>query len=114
LQTVRPNEQAKVPELKVYDVAHRACFHALMEGMGGTAAHAQKQPEKGDKDDKPEAKDDKPKEMPKDAVHGEGAPEMPSADRVYTVQVIWDETMADGAAKWLAAHPHGHVIILAG
>ena len=39
---------------------------------------------------------------------------MPSADRIYTVQVIWDETMADTAAKWLAAQPDGHLVILAG
>ena len=32
----------------------------------------------------------------------------------YTVQVIWDESMADGAAKWLAATPTGHAVILAG
>ena len=48
--------------------------------------------------------------------HGgdEGPPEMPSADRVYTVQVIWDETMADTSTRWLAANPGGHVIVLAG
>ena len=43
-----------------------------------------------------------------------GAPAMPSAERVYTVQVLWDETMADGGAKWLAANPGGHLVILAG
>ena len=42
------------------------------------------------------------------------AAEMPSADDIYAVQVIWDETMADTAAKWLAAHPDGHILILAG
>jgi uncharacterized iron-regulated protein len=30
------------------------------------------------------------------------------------VQVIWDETIADTGAKWLAAHPGGHLIVLAG
>jgi aminopeptidase N len=39
---------------------------------------------------------------------------MPSADRIYTVQVIWDETMADTAAKWLKANPDGRIVILAG
>ena len=39
---------------------------------------------------------------------------MPSADDIYAVQVIWDETMADTAAKWLVAHPDGHLLILAG
>jgi hypothetical protein len=39
---------------------------------------------------------------------------MPSAERIYTVQVIWDETMADTSATWLAANPGGHLILLAG
>jgi uncharacterized iron-regulated protein len=41
-------------------------------------------------------------------------PPMPSADQIYTVQVIWDESMADGAATWLQANPNGHIVILAG
>jgi hypothetical protein len=39
---------------------------------------------------------------------------MPSAERIYTVQVLWDETMADGGARWLAANPRGRLVILAG
>ena len=39
---------------------------------------------------------------------------MPSAEQIYTVQVIWDETMADTSAKWLSAHAGGHLVILAG
>jgi hypothetical protein len=49
-----------------------------------------------------------------DADADADAAEMPSADDIYAVQVIWDETMADTAAKWLAAHPDGHMLILAG
>ncbi|MBA3820666.1 MAG: ChaN family lipoprotein, partial [Deltaproteobacteria bacterium] len=45
--------------------------------------------------------------------HG-SAPAMPSMDRIYTVQVLWDETMADLAAKWLTANPTGQLVILAG
>ena len=41
-------------------------------------------------------------------------PAMPSADAIYTVQVIWDETMAETSAKWLKANPAGRIIILAG
>jgi hypothetical protein len=48
-------------------------------------------------------------------AHGDAdAGELPSADRIYTVQVIWDESMADTSAKWLAANPGGHLILLAG
>jgi uncharacterized iron-regulated protein len=129
LESLSPEEKAQVPELRLDDAAHRAWFDALMEDMGGSAAHAQaKSADRSDaKDDKPEAKaeakpEPKPESKndqrdadakPKGHADGEGN-EMPSADRVYTVQVMWDETMADTAAKWLAANPGGHLILLAG
>jgi uncharacterized iron-regulated protein len=103
LASLTPDEKAQLPELRLDDSAHRSWFDALMEDMGGTSAHAQKPP--ADKPDKPAAA----------RRHGDDAvPEMPSADRIYTVQVIWDETMADTSAKWLAANPGGHLILLAG
>jgi uncharacterized iron-regulated protein len=106
LDSLTPEERAQVPELNLNDTAHRAWFEELMEEMGGTAAHSSKP-------------------QPKDAAtpapqHAEGdgsdaaAASMPSADAIYTVQVMWDETMADTAAKWLAANPQGHLVILAG
>ena len=91
VEGLTPDEQHQVPELDLKDTAHRAWFDALMEDMGGAQAHGKKPPEE-------EASD----------------PEMPSADRIYTVQVVWDETMADTAAKWLSAHPQGRLVILAG
>ena len=107
LESLTAEEKAQIPQLDLDDKAHRAWFDALMEDMGGSEAHAHA-PKEGD-----------PKPSPE---HGEGsgsgsdepAPEMPSADRIYTVQVIWDETMADTAATWLKAHPDGHLVILAG
>ncbi len=103
LESLAPDERAQIPaELDTNDKAHRAWFDSLMEDMGGTSAHGQKH----DKDDKdPKDKDDKDDKAP---------PEMPSADRVYLVQVIWDETMADTTAKWLAAHPGEREVIIAG
>ncbi len=75
-----------MPQLDLGDTAHRAWFDTLMEEMGGDAhAHG-----------------------------GDKTTTMPSDDRVYTVQVVWDETMADTAAKWLLANPQGHLVILAG
>lgn len=103
LESLTPDEKAQVPELVLDDQNHRAWFDALMEDMGGSEAHSKKPDEaKGEPTPSPE--------------HGgsDDEPEMPSADRIYTVQVIWDETMADTAARWLAAHPDGHLIILAG
>jgi uncharacterized iron-regulated protein len=96
LESLTPDERAQVPELKLDDVRHRAWFDGLMSEMGG--AHAHGQPKK-----------DEPADPPADKK-----PEMPSAERIYTVQVLWDETMADGGARWLAANPRGRLIILAG
>jgi uncharacterized iron-regulated protein len=101
LESLTPDEKAQVPELDLADKAHRAWFDTLMEDMGGSEAHSHK----------PEAGDPKPT---KEHANDDPEPEMPSADRIYTVQVIWDETMADTAATWLKAHPQGHLIILAG
>jgi uncharacterized iron-regulated protein len=102
LESLTADEKAAVPELRLDVAAHRAWFDALMEDMGGSAAHAQKPAEGGDA--KPPAQ-----------AHGaDGEGEMPSAERIYTVQVMWDETMADTSARWLAAHPGGHLVVLAG
>lgn len=99
LDTLTAEERAQLPELDLKDARHRAWFDALMDSMGGTAAHAKKP----DTEEPAEAE-----KSPHDA------PPMPSADQIYAVQVIWDESMADGAAKWLAANPTGHIVILAG
>jgi uncharacterized iron-regulated protein len=111
LDSLTPEEKAKIPELKLDDRAHRAWFDALMEDMGGSSAHSQSKPSEGDQDT--DAGEGAKQKLPP-SHGGDDAAEMPSADRVYTVQVIWDETMADTAAKWLAANPGGHLILLAG
>lgn len=120
LESLSPDEAAQLPQLELHDATHRAWFDATMESMGGSAAHSH-QPTEEDKpegklEEKKDDKMDKKEEPPPPNIpaHAQAGVEMPSADRVYTVQVIWDETMADGAAKWLAANPHGHLILLAG
>lgn len=35
-------------------------------------------------------------------------------DTIYPVQVLWDETMADTASKWLNADSERRLVILAG
>jgi len=42
--------------------------------------------------------------------HGNSA----SADRFFTAQVLWDETMASGIAKFVKAKPNYQVVVLAG
>jgi uncharacterized iron-regulated protein len=105
LEGLPPDERAQVPELVLDDPRHRAWFDALMESMGGAGAHAHAHAE-DDAADKNDSNDDA---KPEDAPSAERI-----AERIYVVQVIWDETMADTAAKWLAAHPTGHQVILAG
>jgi uncharacterized iron-regulated protein len=122
LESLTPDERAQVPELKLDDPRHRAWFDALMSELGGAHAHSQAKSEKKDgadgaidKDDVMDAPDphaDKDKD--KDKARDPHKPQMPSAERIYTVQVLWDETMADGGAKWLAANPRGRLVILAG
>lgn len=107
LASLTPEEKAQLPELKLDDAAHRAWFDALMEDMGGASAHSAKPAETAAAPPAMGASTAAPD------PHA-GMPEMPSADQIYTVQVIWDESMADGAAKWLAANPQGHIVILAG
>lgn len=103
LESLTPDERAQLPELDLADANHRAWFDALMNDMGGHGAHAQKQ----------EPAPDAPASPPA-SPHGADKPTMPSPDRIYTVQVLWDETMADTGARWLASHPNGRLIILAG
>lgn len=102
LESLTPDEKALVPELKLDDAQHRAWFDALMEGMGGAGAHSQKK------------EGDQPENPHKEKSPHSDVPEMPSSERIYTVQVLWDETMADVSAKWLAANPNGQIVILAG
>jgi len=110
LDSLTPAEKAQLPELKLDDAAHRAWFDALMEDMGGTSAHSKK-PSDGDASTGDPPSSDPPAE--KDGGNGAAA-SMPSADQIYMVQVIWDETMADTAAGWLTANPTGHLVLLAG
>jgi uncharacterized iron-regulated protein len=105
LESLTPDERAQVPELKLDDVRHRAWFDGLMSEMGGAHAHGRRA---ADKDESADPHGDKADRADKDK------PAMPSAERIYTVQVLWDETMADGGARWLATNPRGRLIILAG
>ncbi|HTJ45983.1 MAG TPA: ChaN family lipoprotein [Kofleriaceae bacterium] len=89
LDKLTPDERAQLPELDLENAAHRAWFDGVMAEMGGTMH--------GDKDG------DGPKEEDKAA-----------ADRMYSVQVLWDESMADGAAKWLGTDRAKEIVILAG
>jgi len=100
VEGLTPDERAQLPELDLANAQHRAWFDALMSDMGTSHGHATSRPvSEGDSG-------------------GEAAPapppEMPSADRIYTAQVVWDESMADGAATWAKGQPTGTLVVLAG
>ena len=104
LEAMAEIDRAKLPELDLDNARHRAWFTGLMAKMGGAAGHSaggmgkKKMPPPASEEDKAAAK----------------AEARARAERIYTAQVVWDETMADSAAKWLAAGTSRQVIILAG
>jgi uncharacterized iron-regulated protein len=115
LESLTPGEKSQIPTLVLDDAGHRSWFDTIMEDMGGGAAHSRAK----STETETETDSDKAEKAPRAPVSpthgGDSDPvEMPSADRVYTVQVIWDETMADTSARWLAANPGGHLVLLAG
>jgi hypothetical protein len=110
LESLTAEERAQVPELDLQNAAHRAWFDALMEDMGGITAHSAKDP----KDAAASPHTPAPAKEHTEGEPSSGPDEMPTPDRIYTVQVVWDETMAATAATWLQANPQGHLVILAG
>lgn len=123
LESLTAEERAALPELNLADAAHRAWFDGVMSGMGG-AAHSSgpaepssesgsaAEPSAGAAAPSPDAtKPNNPHPTnPHASPHGTG----PSAERIYTVQVLWDESMADGAARWIRTGPANRAIVLAG
>jgi len=96
LESLSPEERAQLAaDLDLKDKKHRAWFDALMSDMSGGDPHSAHATGSG-------------------AGSGSAPADMPSEDAIYTVQVIWDETMADTAAKWLQANRDGRIVILAG
>ena len=94
VKNLTKDEQSRLPELNIKNSKHRKWWDAVMDSMAGTHGHG----------------------------HGtmEAAKEMSEAerqkqrDRMYAVQVLWDETMADTSASFLEENPNGGVMVLAG
>jgi hypothetical protein len=106
----------QVPELDLENKDHRAWWDAKMKEMGGTAAHAKE----GDKahgeqpaaeGDKPAPAEEKPAATPEEQAVAE---DKKTADQMYLIQVLWDESMADAASRWVRAGLKRQVVILAG
>ena len=108
LDALTPEERAKLPDMDLHNAKHRAWWDKIMEDMGGMDAHAHAK------------SDDKAADAPKDAAPTPPEPTPAEiaamTDRFYSVQVLWDETMADTAARWLNAPGNGprSLVIIAG
>ena len=100
-------DRDRLPEIDLEDEAHRAWFHGLMAEMGGAHGHG-----RGHGDDDAEHGHDRG--HGEDGEDGERDEHAQRAERIYSVQVLWDETMAEGASAWLQAESGRRVIILAG
>ncbi len=88
LDGLSPTDRAKIPEMDLTDAQHRAWWDAEMQDHpGGHGDHAH---------------------------GGPSSEEKAMFDRMYRVQVLWDETMADTAARWLTAGENRMIVILAG
>lgn len=109
LEALTVEERAQLPSIDLENTAHKRWFVALMGELGD--AHPPTGPSKAPPSGQPQAAPASP-----EAGGGTPAPaaKLPSMDRIYTVQVIWDETMAYVAERWLAAEAGRHVAILAG
>lgn len=91
-----PEDRARVPEVDLEHAGHRAWWDAIMASMGGAHGHHGGHGQDGDG---PALSDEEKKA---------------ASDKIYLAQVLWDETMADTASRWLAADPGRLLVILAG
>jgi uncharacterized iron-regulated protein len=110
-------DKARIPELNMQDEEHRRWFRSLMESM--SEGH-------GTGEDESHAALGDPEEVGGAPLPVHEAPtpvaetppvateEADFIDTIYPVQVLWDETMAESATKWLQAGDGRRVLILAG
>ncbi len=95
LEGLSEAERQRVPDMDLDNEQHQAWFDDIMAAMGGAHGHGG---------------------GGHGGAHGDDGGER--ARRIYTVQVLWDETMADSAATWLAAGDSAgqrrQILILAG
>jgi uncharacterized iron-regulated protein len=119
-EALSPSERRTLPELDLEDEDHQAWFWEVMEqlgdahgyhhGAGASDAHGHDEPkEHGDEHGEAHAEGH-------GGGHGGDEVEkgMSAEERLYAAQVIWDETMADAAADWLADQEDGQIVLLTG
>jgi len=117
---LEPGDRRQLPEMVLNDAEHRAWWDATMEEMGGAPGHSSSSHSDADGEDDQaegegqgedasghhhhEAKDPEPSARARArAKAAEEAESKAASERIYAAQVLWDESMADGASAWLAA-----------
>jgi uncharacterized iron-regulated protein len=137
LDSLTPEERAKLPELNLDDPTHRAWWAELMGSMGGAEGHSHTPKSEG-KESNGDGDGEHKKQVVetsdgskhgaeshgegeghgegqvKDEGHGADHPKVPPAGNIYAAQVLWDETMADRASAWVMAAEKRQVVIFAG
>jgi uncharacterized iron-regulated protein len=137
IDRLEPGDRRALPELVLDDADHRAWWDSMMESMGGAHGHStahdgdESQDGEDEEDEagtdrdaghagKParDGKQDGKHASPKDEQEGEDAEARAAGERIYAAQVLWDESMAEGASAWLkagnGAGARRQIIILAG
>lgn len=99
-ESLSPADREKIPEMDLHDQGHRAWWDDVMASLGG--GHPVAHGKSGEASDGEEPSEE------------EEAERRERAERMYSIQVLWDETMADTAAAWLSAGARRQVVILAG
>jgi len=126
LDHLPPDVRSSLPELDVHDEGHRRFFWAVMgfgdapsdmhQGDPHTSPHHD--PHHSDPHTKPhhdpQASPHHDPQAPKNPHHDAPHQGMGNAaERYYTAQVIWDETMAESAAAWLSDETR-QIMVIAG
>lgn len=118
LDALTAEEKAKLPELVLDDPVHRAWWDQIMSEMGGAHGDPHGGEGHGNRDEDGDEVEDEDAADGENQDAGEDQDQEKSADdpgeRIYAAQVLWDETMAEGAVRWLAAGPQRQIVILAG
>jgi uncharacterized iron-regulated protein len=112
IDTFSAADRARLPELVLDDPDHRAWWDDIMGSMGGAHGHARAASGEQGEGHGGQAGPASPEE--KAAAEAEEAEAAARSERIYSAQVLWDETMAEGASAWLSGGAGRQVIVLAG
>lgn len=105
IAALSPQEREQLPDMVLDEKSHRAWWGEIMVELA--AAHAKPAPSAGAKPEPTPTKT--PEEIEKAKADKAAAME-----RMYSVQVLWDESMAQTAAAFVAADQNRRMLILAG